>query len=206
MISIEQGSMMMDPRTDHQEIVRRLVCYEFPFDFTRALEFALFRTFCVPSISRLLNGTGEFVRRAQKRYDDTDLLVSEILEYGHESGRGRAAIERINAIHGRVRISNDDFLYVLSSFIYEPIRWIARFGWRPMQQHERLALFYFWREVGKHMNIHSIPRDYNEFERFNAEYEQCYFQYTDANQRVGTATRRCLQLGSPGCRARWCGA
>jgi hypothetical protein len=67
--------------------------------------------------------------------------VSEILEYGYESERGRATIERINAIHGRFRISNDDFFYVLSSFIYEPIRWIARFGWSPMYEHERLALF-----------------------------------------------------------------
>jgi hypothetical protein len=169
--------------------VRRLVCYEFPFDFTRSLEFALFRTFCVPSISRLLNGTGEFVQRAQKRDDDTDLLGREILEHGYESERGRATIERVNAIHGRFRISNYDFLDVLSSFIYEPIRWIARFGWRSMHEHERLALFYFWREVGEAQRIHSIPCDYHEFEHFNVEYEQRYFRYTEANRRVGVATR-----------------
>lgn len=179
----------METQSDNQEIVRRIVCYEFPFDFTRSLEFALFRTFCVPSISRLLNGTGEFAYRPQKRYDDTDLLVSEILEHGYESERGRAAIERINALHGRFRISNDDFLYVLSSFIYEPIRWISRFGWRPLHEHERLALFYFWREVGKRMHIHAIPRDHHEFERFNAQYESRYFRYTETNRRVGTATR-----------------
>ncbi len=68
------------------------------------------------------------------------LLVSEILEYGYKSERGRAAIESINAIRGRFRISNDDFFYVLSSFVYEPIRWIARVGWRQMFDHERLAL------------------------------------------------------------------
>jgi hypothetical protein len=54
----------MEAQVNHQQIVRWLVCYEFPFDFTRALEFALFRTFCVPSTSRLLNGTGEFTQRA----------------------------------------------------------------------------------------------------------------------------------------------
>jgi hypothetical protein len=53
---------------------------------------------------------------------------------------------------------------VLSSFIYEPIRWISRFSWRPMHEEERLALFYFWRAVGQRMHIHSIPRDYYEFE------------------------------------------
>ena len=89
----------MEPQYDDQQIVRRLVCYEFPFDFTRALEFALFRTFCVPPISRLLNDTGEIMHRAQKRYDDTDLLVSEILEHAYASERGRAATERINTLH-----------------------------------------------------------------------------------------------------------
>jgi hypothetical protein len=36
--------------------------------------------------------------------------------------------ERINQMHGRFSISNDDFLYVLSTFVYEPIRWNERLG------------------------------------------------------------------------------
>jgi hypothetical protein len=55
----------LDPERDHQRIVFLSTCYEFPFDTTRALEFALFRTFCVPSISALLDRTGEFRQRAQ---------------------------------------------------------------------------------------------------------------------------------------------
>jgi hypothetical protein len=47
---------------------------------TRALEFALFRTFCVPAISALLDKTQDFGKRAQKRYDDTDIIVSEMME------------------------------------------------------------------------------------------------------------------------------
>ena len=68
----------LDPERDHQRIVFLSTCYEFPFDTTRALEFALFRTFCVPSISALLDRTGEFRQRAQKRYDDTVALLREI--------------------------------------------------------------------------------------------------------------------------------
>jgi len=30
----------------------------------------------------------------------------------------------------RFQISNEDFLYVLSTFVFESIRWNARFGWR----------------------------------------------------------------------------
>lgn len=181
--------LQLDPQRDHQKIVFLSACYEFPFDTTRSLEFALFRTFCVPRIAALLDRTGEFQQRAQKRYDDTDLLISEFLEWGYDSPRGRAALRRMNHIHGRFNIANEDFLYVLSTFIYEPIRWNARFGWRPLCSQERLALFYFWREVGRRMGIHALPEDYAGFERYNIAYEQRHFASTQAGYRVGYATR-----------------
>ena len=61
-----------------------------PWDTTRALELALFRTFAVPSVAALLDSTGEFAARAQKRYDDTDLILSTIGEVGYDSAEGRA--------------------------------------------------------------------------------------------------------------------
>jgi hypothetical protein len=178
-----------DPERDHQRIVFLSSCYDFPFDTTRALEFALFRSFCVPSISALLDRTGEFHHRSQKRYDDTDIIVSELMEWGTDSERGKRALKRMNQLHGRFAIANEDFLYVLSTFIYEPIRWNARFGWRLMCEAERLGYFFFWREVGRRMNIKELPEDYHTFERFNREYERQHYRFTEANQRVGAATR-----------------
>ncbi len=86
----------LDPVADHERIVFLSTCYDFSFDTTRALEFALFRTFCVPSIAALLHQTGEFRLRAQKRYDDTDLIVSELMQWGYTSDRGKAALRRMN--------------------------------------------------------------------------------------------------------------
>ena len=43
----------LDPDKDHWEIVRICAFYEFTWDFTLALEMALFRTFAVPSISAI---------------------------------------------------------------------------------------------------------------------------------------------------------
>ena len=181
--------LRLDPVKDHHEIVYLDSCYEFPWDTTRSLEFALFRTFAVPTIGALLDQTGEFGQRPQKRYDDTDLIVSEILENGYDSERGRAALRRMNRLHGRFDISNDDFLYVLSTFVFEPIRWNARFGWREMVEREKLAQFYYWREVGRRMNIQSIPDDYAAFERYNVDYERQHFRFTEANRRVASSTR-----------------
>jgi hypothetical protein len=187
--SVLQEICRLDPVKDHQRIVLLTTCQEFPFDTTRALEFALYRTYCVPSISGLLDRTGEFARNPQKRYDDTDIIVSELMEWGYDSDRGKRALRRMNQLHGRFRIANSDYQYVLSTFVFEPIRWNARWGWRPMCEKEKLALFYFWREVGGRMGICDVPADYDEFERFNVAYEKENFRYSEANHRVGSATR-----------------
>src|SRR6185312_12389260 len=183
------GAATLDPRADCQRIARELGTIVFPWDTTRSLEMALFRTFASPRIGALLHRTGEFAARTQKRYDDTDLIVSEIVEHGFDGERGRRAIARMNAIHGRFAIANDDFLYVLSTFVFEPIRWNARFGWRPMTETEKLGWFWFWRGVGERMAIRDLPEDFAEFERINVEYERERFRFTEANRATALATR-----------------
>lgn len=184
--------LRLDPVQDCEQIVYLNACYEFPFDNARALELALFRTFAIPSIAKLLDATQEFGQRAQKRYDDTDLLISEFIESGFSSQRGQRAIRRMNQIHGRFNINQDDYCYVLSTFVVEPCRWNARFGWRPFSEHEKIALFEFWRQVGKLMNIRDIPESYEALDQFNLDYERTRFSYTPENARVAHATKTLL--------------
>jgi hypothetical protein len=188
----------LDPERDCQRIVYLDTVYEFPFDTTRSLEFALFRTFGSPAISALLDSTGEFARRAQKRYDDTDLILSTIAESGFDSEEGKQAIRLMNRMHGRFEIANEDLLYVLSTFVFEPIRWNERFGWRPLVEQERQAAFHFWRAVGKRMAIAEIPERYAELERFNDEYERTRFRYAESNARVAAASRDMFLAWFPG--------
>jgi ER-bound oxygenase mpaB/B'/Rubber oxygenase, catalytic domain len=188
----------LDPVADHSRIVYLDTCFEFPWDTTRSLELALFRTFAVPSVATVLDSSGEFGRAAQKRYDDTDLILSTIVEAGYDSDEGKRAIRQMNRIHGRFEISNEDFLYVLSSFVFEPIRWNARFGWRPLIEAEKLATFEFWREVGRRMAIKEIPESYVELARYNEEYEQRHFRRTEQAERVGRATRDMFLAWFPG--------
>jgi hypothetical protein len=179
----------LDPERDHQRIVHLSFGYEFPWDSIRALEIALYRTYCVPSISALLDRTGEFHKNTQRRYDDTSILVAEMCEWGYEHGRGREALERMNWAHAHYSIANEDFLYVLSTFIYEPIRWIDAVGWRRTCRNERLGYYCFWREIGKRMGIVDIPASYEAFESWSRNYEQQHFQFAESNHRVGASTR-----------------
>ena len=141
----------LDPERDCRRIVFVDTFHEFPFDTTRALELAFFKTFAVPSIAELLESTGEFTERGQRRYDDTDLLISAFSEDGWDGPLGKRALRRMNQIHGRFEIANEDYLYVLSAMVLEPQRWNARFGWRALIETERLAFFHFWREIGHRM-------------------------------------------------------
>ncbi|KII00165.1 hypothetical protein LP52_03695 [Streptomonospora alba] len=178
----------LDPETDYHTIYRISVGYEFPWDYNRALELALYRTYCVPSISALLDATGEFSRCGQKRYDDTSILMNEMTEHGVDSERGRQSLRNINRMHNRYDISNGDMLYVLSTFVFEPIDWIAQYGWRDLTEAERRAGYLYYREVGKRMNIRDIPADLDSFREFKDAYEREHFRYTDTNARVGQAT------------------
>jgi ER-bound oxygenase mpaB/B'/Rubber oxygenase, catalytic domain len=179
----------LDPVRDAQRIVFIDASIEFPWDTQRALELAFYRTYAVPSIAELLASTGELTERTQKRYDDTRLLICAFCELGYDSDLGRRALRRMNQIHGRFAIDNDDFLYVLSTMVFEPIRWNARFGWRPLLEVERLATFHFWREVARRMAIRDVPESCEELERFNVEFERERFAYTEAGHRVAAATR-----------------
>src|SRR5581483_7427031 len=99
-------------------------------------------------------------------YDDTALLIREVLRNGLDSDRARRSFHRINAMHGRFRISNDDFLYVLSTFIFTPIDWLERFGRRPMSAEERRDWFVYWREFGARMGIEGVFEDFDAYRSF----------------------------------------
>ena len=179
----------LEPERDCQRILHLSFGYKFGWASTRALEVALYRTYCVPSISRLLDRTGEFYAHTQRRYDDTALLVGEMCQWGFEGGRGREALARMNWVHSHFRIDNNDYLYVLSTFIYEPLRWIDRFGWRRSCRNEQLAYYHFWRQVGTRMGIRDIPPSYESFEAWATDYERANFRFAESNRKIGTATR-----------------
>eukprot|EP01130_Rhizamoeba_saxonica_P013134 TRINITY_DN5566_c0_g1_i1.p1 TRINITY_DN5566_c0_g1~~TRINITY_DN5566_c0_g1_i1.p1 ORF type:complete len:255 (+),score=47.99 TRINITY_DN5566_c0_g1_i1:723-1487(+) len=94
--------------------------------------------------------------------------------------RGSLAIKRLNAIHGKYRISNDDFLYTLSVFIYEPIRLIEKYGYRTLTDNEKLAIYYWYRNMGIEMGIKHIPSTYESFEFWQQSYERKYMIKKDS--------------------------
>lgn len=178
----------MDPERDASEIYRLTAAYEFPWDLTRALELALYRTYAVPAIGSLLARTAELTDRTQKRYDDTALLLDTVVEHGFDSDEGRTAIRRINQMHRSYDISNEDMRYVLCTFVVMPRRWIDAYGWRRLSAHEIVASTVHYRTLGRHLGIKDIPETYEEFEACLDAYEEARFAWDEGARRVSDAT------------------
>lgn len=186
--SVRREIAALDAERDCQRIVHLLTAYEFPADIQRATELALFHTYGSVSISALLDRTGQFSKLGQKRYDDTRLLIAQFMESGWASDAGQRSIEQMNHIHAHYRIDNEDFLFVLWTFIDFPMRWIDRFGWRRFTTHERQAWFHYWVEIGRRMRLQHIPASRADFDAFVQGYEARKLHHAPANERVAQAT------------------
>ena len=178
----------LDPEVDFEEISRITALHEFPWDAQQALSFALFRTYAVPSIGRLLHDTGEFTGAVRKRHDDTVILLETIAAEGLESTDGRAGVRRMNQMHGSYDISNDDMRYVLATFVVTPQRWIGRYGWRRVIPAEQTAAVRYYQRLGALMGIRDIPADFEEFSELMDAYERETYVFDAKARAVADST------------------
>jgi hypothetical protein len=196
-LRVRQEIAGLDAERDCQRIAHLLVVYEFPWDMQRALELALFHTYGSDSVAALLDRTGEFRRRGQKRYDDTQLLIGEFIESGWDGDFGRRAIARMNHIHNHYAIPQEDYLFVLWTFMDFPVRWAQDFSWRAFSEHEQRAWFAFWRGVGERMGITGIPSSKAELDTWVERYEQAHMLPNEPSRRVADATVNVMRAWLP---------
>jgi hypothetical protein len=191
----------LDPYRDFHRINTINSRLEFPWDAEQSLRYALFKTFAFPGLphsgrmgsgTHLLVNTGEFLKRTQKRIDDTVLILLTLHERGLDTPDGRAALRRMNQMHGRYAIPNEEMLYTLSAFVLEPIRWNARFGWRKVGERETTAALESWRTLAGHMNIRDVPATLAELNALNRKIEQEHMRFHPNNLALAEATMRAL--------------
>jgi hypothetical protein len=180
----QAGYLHLDAVKDHEAIVKRMLVDTWKFDLVRATEVALLKTFAVPDIARILVDSREFLERGQKRFDDTDLLIATFCEKGYSSPEGMKAIQRVNRMHAPHPITNDQMLYVLTTFVVEPIVWIDAYGWRRLETVEKEALFHFWIEVGRRMGIKQLFGSLGEMLAFHESYEQQNMRFSANNAKL----------------------
>ncbi|KAL1684523.1 hypothetical protein GGG16DRAFT_68145 [Schizophyllum commune] len=200
-----------------QEIVQLSLGYDMHYLMVQALSFALFKTYGIPSISKLLLSTKQLTTRENisRRIADTGLMIGSWTSCpingrypssAKEEGSSRAkecpsgmakegcdpramiSIARMNWIHSKYDISNDDFLYTLSLFLFEPLTWAEKYGWRPCSELEKYAWFVYWVEIGKRMGIRDIPPTFDELKTWSEAYEEKHMVPATSNYEVARHT------------------
>lgn len=164
-----------------------------PWLIAISLSFALFKTYAVPTISKVLADSKQLLlpENATRRAEDTGVVIAEFLcPEGLDSERATTALARMNWLHRRYgkRITRDDMLYTLSLFIFEPIIFCEKFEWRPLTQMEQEARYVFWREVGARMGIADIPRTRQGLWDWQAAYAEKVMVYAESNAKVAATT------------------
>ncbi|KAF2131317.1 hypothetical protein P153DRAFT_355128 [Dothidotthia symphoricarpi CBS 119687] len=178
---------------DAWQIIRYVQSLEFPWMSGKALAFALFKTYGIPSISKLLCDTQQLsnVEYAGRRYTDTSILIIEFLGHSPTSERATSAIARMNYLHSRYQkaklISNDDMLYTLSLFVLEVERWVRLYEWRTLTPMEICAIGTHWKVIGDAMEI-----DYSELRHGPTSFKDGLEFFEDMREWADVYERRCM--------------
>jgi hypothetical protein len=187
----------LDAERDRDEITWLVSRHEFPWDYTQGTGIAFLRDYGIPTISALLDRTGEFEHAGVKRYDDTLLVAEEASVESIDSARGHATLRRLNRIHGHYDIPDDEFRFVLATTIVGPVEWIRAYGWRDLEPVERQALANLTTRFGELMGIKGLPTTYEGYLALLRDYEAERFEFTEANRRVTEATLRIAAAVAP---------
>lgn len=180
------------PYTVAHKITKTLLIYEFPFMIGFSTQWALIKSYAVPSGTQLLVDTRQLSspKNVGKRAEDTGLILGEILINGVDSERGSTALAKMNWLHRRYgnKILNRDMISTLCLFVLEPIHWIEKYEWRALTEIEKTAFFIYWREIGSRMGINDMPRTLCELEAWNDAFLAEHVYYADSNKAVADAT------------------
>jgi hypothetical protein len=195
-----------------------LSAQEFPKVCSAAIFFALFKTYGIPSVSRLLVSTGQFthgLKAASKRAADTSVLICNMVVGRPASRRAADATARINYLHSphrrSGRISEHDMLYTLSLFALEGIRWIDRYEWRKLTDLERCAIATFWKAKGEDLEVSYglLPSHgqgwpdglawLEELDTWSRHYEAEHMAPSEDNALLAAATMEMVLFKVPDC-------
>jgi len=145
--------------TTAQQIFKALADVEFPFMFMKSVQFALFRTYGIPTISKLLVKTSLLACPASspQRYTDTEVLFIEFAMREWGSQPWLEGVSRVKCIHAGYRragqVTNSDMLYTIAALVLQPVRWIERWEWRVLTDTEKCAIGVLWKGIADALDV-----------------------------------------------------
>ena len=75
-------------------------------------------------------------KTGSRRHVDTGVMIADSVYSPFDSQRHAHALAPMNWLHAHYKISNDDKLYTLSTFVTGPQQWLEKYDWRPLTERE----------------------------------------------------------------------
>jgi hypothetical protein len=186
--AIRRRIAALDPIADNEEVARLTfeVLYGDPIGVHAAYLVGFSRQVAVPGIARVVyrGGGGKNLCDVARRTDDSLALFGAFFRWGHSSLQGRAAIARMEQIHDRFTITDEQKLYTLATLIFEAERIGQHLRFNPFTANQREASWRFWRGVAEQMPLGGLPPTAGELWCWMLEYEREHWRYTDDGRRV----------------------
>ena len=155
----------LDPYADSDQLTHAITC-DFRFEARIVETLAINRVAQSANLSNMFRSTKEAETNAVMRFFDTYALYANVLEWGVDSYRGRKALDRMNEIHGRYYIPNDEMKFVLVQGAFTWLDGMDRIGHRRISDVERRGLVASWSRMGVGMHIQDLSENYEEMYAF----------------------------------------
>ncbi|KND88003.1 hypothetical protein TOPH_07382, partial [Tolypocladium ophioglossoides CBS 100239] len=145
----DRASLSRMTHADAQAIAYNVSSFEFPLFYDLALRYALFKTYAIENIAKLLFSASDLAKynHAPKSF----------VLFPPSSPLLHMAVARMNHLHAPYikskGILNQDLLYVLNTAMVEPIRFMRLYEWRSLTEMEVAAQAMLWKCVGDMMGI-----------------------------------------------------
>lgn len=192
-----------------QQITLSLMAYDCPQITNLGAEVALIKAFIPQRMAELLLQTGQMknLSTSGKRALDTEILMWTWLAFplpidpnsadfnleANVDPRATIAVARVNVLHRRYKIGNEYYLYTLALLMHEPLEWTARYDWRQPTEMERDAVFIYWKEIGRMMDIHDLWETRLDMVHWLENFERELAPSKEANELVNAGFDYFLQ-------------
>jgi hypothetical protein len=145
----------------------------------RVLELLAINRIAVSTPAALfIRSTREAENRSIARFHDTYALFANFFEWGEDSKRGRAAIAKINQIHGRYSIPHVDMKFILLQAAFTWLDGAERIAHRALLEVERRGFFHAYVRLGRAMRIDELDDDFDGMYGWYSEYNRAHASHS----------------------------
>jgi len=181
---MEESLNNIEHKVKQNSPIYQIYYQRYPLAFRFGSYHALIRALTIRHLVQRLYRHSALHEQTFTRLQRTRDLIRQLIYFDQYSNEYKQAIKQINQAHQGVNANNEDFLYVLSTFFLEPIRWNQQYERRSITDNDKQLLIDFWCNVATEMHINQLPESLSDWENYQKSYESHHQSYSSEGQHI----------------------